>query len=156
MKTLFHGENAKENRLELIERLKNKGYDISNGKLYKFVKTTLPSISEDMLSVKLSKTQPIKWKQPLRDSHQSFNFEMLDMFDPQQVKYALVTDKNLEFSTRNEFCITLDEIIKKHTLLKSKIILSKWRKDWQVVKIAEYMQVDVAYVSREIDTIAKK
>ena len=35
------------------------------------------------------------------------------MFDPQQVKYALVTDKNLEFSTRNEFCITLDEIIKK-------------------------------------------
>lgn len=157
MKTLFHGENAKENRLELIEKLKNKGYDISNGKLYKFVKTTLPSISEDMLSVKLSKTQPIKWKQPLRDSHQSFNFEMLDMFDPQQVKYALVTDKNLEFSTRNEFCITLDEIIKKTHLTKNqKIILSKWRKDWQVVKIAEYMQVDVAYVSREIDTIAKK
>ena len=157
MKTLFHGENAKENRINLIEKLKTKGYDISNGKLYKFVKTTLPSISEDMLNVKLSKVQPIKWKQPLRDSRQTFNFEMLDMFDPKQVKYALITDRNLELSTRNEFCITLDEIIKKtHFTKNQKIILSKWRKDWQVVKIADYMKVDVAYVSREIDTIAKK
>lgn len=157
LKTLFHGENAKENRLDLIKKLENKGYSISNGKLYKFVKKTLPSVSEDMLNVKLSKVRPIKWKQPLRDSRQVFNFDLLDMFDPKQVKYALVTERNLEISTRNEFCISLEELIQKTKFTKNqKIILEKWRKDWQVIKIAEYMNVDVAYVSREIDTIAKK
>lgn len=157
LKTLFHGENAKENRLKLIEKLKNKGYSITNGKMYKFVKTTLPSISEDMLNIKLSKVQPIKWKQPLRDSSTSFNFDLLDMFDYKQVKYALLIDKNLEISTQNEFCITMDELIEKTHLTKNqRTILDKWRLDWQVIKIASYMNVDVAYVSREIDTIAKK
>lgn len=157
MKTLFHGDNAKENRINLIEKLHKKGYDISNGKLYKFVKTTLPSISEDMLNVKLSKVHPIKWKQPLRDSREIFNYDALDMFDPKQVKYALITKENIEFSAENEFYITLDEIIKKTKLTRNqKIILDKWRKDWQIVKIAEFMKVDVAYVSREIDTISRK
>lgn len=157
MKTLFRGEEAKENRADLIKKLEDKGYSITNGKLYKFIKKTLPSISKDMLDVKLSKVKPIKWKQPLRDSIQPFNYDMIDMFDYKQVKYALAIERNLEISTRDEFCISLEELIQKTRLTKNqRVILSKWRKDWQVIKIAEYMNVDIAYVSREIDTIAKK
>lgn len=147
----------KELREELAARLNlENGIKIkSSSDVYKFVLKHLPLIGDDMLNTKLQRERAIKWKAPLKDAGNEIDWDYLDMFDEEHVKYLLAVPKDLEVS--NAMYITRDMLVEKaHLSDMQREILELWRRDKTLQDIADILGMSHTNVKKHLGKIVTK
>lgn len=153
--SLRNDENKREKLANKINTKISNFKCNTSGDVYRIIQKQIPSVTDDMLQVKIKKERPIQWKNPLKDSGNDIDWDCLDMLDPIHVKALLNVPKEVDIDSNIN--ITLNELISKAALTDDqKDILALWRKDMSQQDIADTLDKSRSVVVKQLNKIVNK